>query len=215
MFSPDDKTWLRNNSTEVATIAGVSSIATLLLVGMVWLGVYFSTDHPGEGNASYPNYPVQTATPQPPPAPKKAEIKPVYAPPCGPGSDEHGCNDVVYGKRLLEGTVDTVRYYGDEPIVSNCGDAGCEEDKEHHLLPDYTEVVLIPPDNGEDQQEITEKFCGNQLDKLNPGQHVKRVIKESSLSDYNGCYTVYVAEITFGGKSAPIHTQLSTVPGSK
>lgn len=133
-----------------------------------------------------------------PPAP----VTPVYVPPCAKDA-RSGCGDRVYGKRLLEGIVDTVTFHSSESALSTGND--------QHLQPDFTEVTLAPADD--QAQELTEKFCGNVLDQFNPGQSVKRIIKESVLSDYNGCYIIRPVEITFGGKHANSWFQSSKVPG--
>lgn len=135
-------------------------------------------------------------------------VKPVYDPPCAAGSDAHGCNDRIYGKRLLEGTIDTVKFYGDEPTLTGSADS-----VDRHLQPDYTEVTFLAP--SDDQQAETINVCGNQLEHFNPGQHVKRIIKESTLADYDGCYTLYMNFLTFGGKNVqPGYSKSgSKVPG--
>lgn len=177
----------------------IAGVASGLAVSAIWFWFLSSiTAHHEQVNANFHiNYtPAPVAVAKPP--------APVYAPPCVKDATA-GCGDRVYGKRLLEGTVDTVAFHSSEPVLS--GSAGDDQ----HLRPDYTEVTLAPLDD--QAQELTEKFCGNVLDQFNPGQHVKRIIKESVLSDYNDCYTVYPVELTFGGKRTSSTLQTSKVPG--
>jgi hypothetical protein len=125
-----------------------------------------------------------------------SEPKEVYDPPCAAGSTPHGCNDRVWGKRLLEGTVWKVTFYGKGPKpykMKDKYDASLPE----HYVPDYTTVEFY---NEGDEEIPSEEFCGNLLDKFAPGQKVKRILLESDLADYNGCYTIYPVIMTFGGK---------------
>jgi hypothetical protein len=113
--------------------------------------------------------------------------KPVYDPPCALANrNAYGCVDQVYGKRLVVGVVDTVTFYNDEEQVAD-----------GHLQPDYTEVKFTYSDD--EYPPDPEKFCGNTLDKFTPGSKIRMVINESKQSDYNGCYTVEVVTLTFGG----------------
>lgn len=110
-----------------------------------------------------------------------------YEPPCAAGSGPHGCNDRVYGKRLKDGQVWKVTFWGKEAS----SDKG-------HWVPDYTRVEFY---NDGDEEIQPEDFCGNMLERFTPGQRVKMILKESDLSEYNGCYTIEVVSITFGGKN--------------
>lgn len=118
----------------------------------------------------------------------------VYAPPCAAGSSEHACADRVWGKRPINGTVYKVTWYAKGPYTM--------KDKEHpdaaeHYVPDYTLVEFY---NEGDEEIPNEEFCGNLLSRFTPGQKFKRIIEESDLSEYNGCYTIEPTVLTFGGK---------------
>ena len=134
--------------------------------------------------------------------PKKILAQPVYDPPCGPKSDAHFCADRVYSKSQIKGSIDTVTFNGDAPIV--------EDD---HLRPDYTEVSYLPP--WDDAEEQTEKFCGNVMDLFTPGKNLNMVLQETKQSDYNGCHTISVIDYTFGGKRInTVKAPHPTVPGA-
>jgi hypothetical protein len=110
-----------------------------------------------------------------------------YDPPCAAGSTPHACGDRIWGKRLKDAKVWKVTWYG----KSASSDKG-------HWVPDYTRVEFY---NEGDEQVQPEDFCGNLLDRFAPGQRVRRIIKESDQSEYNGCYTIEVTQYTFGGKT--------------
>jgi hypothetical protein len=218
----DIEQWYFQNITPIWVVAAVAALVGVLLF---WGGsavVNAIVDHPLDGCLSTAGYvnrdaparcfaPVrytQAATTAS--TASKPAVKPVYDPPCAAGSDAHGCNDRIYGKSLVEGTVDTVRFYGDEPNFSSDDEANTDR----HLVPDYTEVTFLA--ESDDQQVETLRVCGNQLEHFNPGQRVKRVVKQSTLADYDKCYTLYINFVTFGGKNvAPGHaTPKSIVPSS-
>jgi|SRR5271157_1375460 len=127
------------------------------------------------------------------------EPKAVYDPPCAAGSTPRSCNDRIWGKRLVEGTVWKVTFYGKGPMPYRMKDK-YDNDAPEHYVPDYTTVEFY---NEGDEQVPSEEFCGNLLDKFSPGQKVKRIIKESDLGDYNGCYMIEPITMTFGGKTYP------------
>jgi hypothetical protein len=109
-----------------------------------------------------------------------------YNPPCKKDGLP-GCSDSIYGKRLLSGIIVTTTFHNDEKVTDG-----------EHLQPDYTEVE-IDPCNGDDCENVKEKFCGNVLDQYIPGRRLKLVLNESKQADYNGCYTTDVVTLTFGG----------------
>lgn len=215
--------WYQDGTNRLVTncLCGATAVATLILGSLLYWGgsaIYTAVaDNPLEGcfakdgrvvvgasETCFVPKPYTAATT----AVKRATVKPVYDPPCAAGSDEHACNDRIYGKRLLEGTIDTVKFNGDELTVT-----GNEDSADRHLQPDYTEVTLVAV--ADDQEAESIKVCGNQLEHFNPGQQVKRVIKESTLADYDGCYTLYMNVLTFGGRNvAPVYSK-PLVPGKK
>ena len=72
-----------------------------------------------------------------------------------------------------------------------------------HYQPDGTTVSYSNPD---DEEETTTRFCGNVMDYFTPGKHLKMVISDSNVTDYNGCYMLpdlLNVPLTFGGKALP------------
>jgi hypothetical protein len=110
----------------------------------------------------------------------------VYNPPCKKDG-LLGCSDQIYGKRLVDGIVDTVTFNTDE-----------KQTQDNHLQPDYTEVKFLS-EHTDEEPPNSEKFCGNVLNRFTPGRRFKMVINESKQADYNGCYTIDVVVLTFGG----------------
>jgi len=121
--------------------------------------------------------------------PQKQKAKAPYDPPCVKDKLP-GCTDQIYGKRLVEGLVDTVTFKTDDEQMSD-----------DHLQPDSTEVRFAEYDDQEPPS--SEKFCGNVLHKFTPGKKIKMVINESKQSDYNGCYVIDVVQLSFGGSPYP------------
>ena len=146
---------------------------------------------------------ADTVTNKKPPTPPEPLV---YDPPCGPGSNTHVCTEQVTEKSRVSGRIHTVTFHGD----ATEGDAS-----DDHVIPDYTEVEYDPCD-GDDCEYAQVKFCGNQLDSFEPGKMLSMVVKDSNLTEYNGCYMLAVTELTNGGK--PISRwqpkRKSMVPGS-
>ena len=105
-----------------------------------------------------------------------------------------------YKKSVISGTIDTVEYDGNDPTAMTNGDDTCDGD---HYQPDGTTVSYSNPD---DEEETTTRFCGNVMDYFTPGKHLKMVISDSNVTDYNGCYMLpdlLNVPLTFGGKALP------------
>jgi hypothetical protein len=104
----------------------------------------------------------------------------------------------TYRKYLIQGMIDAVTFFGDTPSTGS-------ENKDKNLykryVPDYTTVQYWPSwDNATLQKNY---FCGNELSRFTPGEKIKMVLQDSKLSDYNECYALDDAPITFGGKLDP------------
>ena len=124
----------------------------------------------------------------------------VYDPPCGPNSSDHYCTDEVYRKTKIAGTIVSVQF-----------NHAADEDKDHQV-PDYTAIEYDPCGTDECKNE-TVNVCGNVLDRFNPGKSLSMIVKDSKLSDYNNCLTVYPTDLTYGGKPLTWKPTRSTVPG--
>jgi len=130
-------------------------------------------------------------TPAPPPPPKPVLV---YDPPRV---------EKPYKKSVISGTIDTVEFDGNDPQAMTNGDDECEGD---HYQPDGTTVSYSNPD---DEEETTTRFCGNVMNSFTPGKHLKMVLTDSNVSDYNGCYSLPDMDaplynpFTFGGKALP------------
>jgi len=131
--------------------------------------------------------PAPSPAPPPPPPPKPILV---YDPPRV---------EKPYKKSVASGTIDTVEYDGNDPQAMTNGDDDSVGD---HYQPDGTTVSYSNPD---DEEETTTRFCGNVLNSFTPGKHLKMVLTDSNISDYNGCYTLpdVDAPLTFGGKALP------------
>lgn len=177
----------------------------VLLLSVLGLAVGCSDDVKRQTvTTSYPPAPSANLTPPAPkPAPPPAPL--VYDPPCGPGSDAHVCTEQITEKSKVSGRIHTVTFHGTET----------DPNSEDHIVPDYTEVEYDPC-NGDDCEYAQVKFCGNQLDSFDPGKTLNMIVKDSNLTEYNGCYMITVTVLTNGGKpiSRYIPKKRSTVPGS-
>lgn len=136
-------------------------------------------------------------------APKASAL--VYDPPCGPGSNANVCTEVITEKSQVKGRIYKVSWHG-----GTTADSDMDED---HITPDYTEVEYDPCDGGDCENDKVH-FCGNVMDQFNPGKMMNMIVKDSKLTEYNGCYMITVTELTDGGK--PIHrvSHAAKVPGS-
>jgi hypothetical protein len=142
---------------------------------------------------------ASNTTTAPAPAPKAALV---YDPPCGPGSNAHACTEQITKKSRVSGRIHTVTFHG----------GGSADSNEDHIVPDYTAVEYDPCD-GDDCDYETVEFCGNLLDSFEPGKMLNMVLKDSNLTEYNGCYTIQVVTLTDGGKPIQWAHRHSTVPG--
>jgi hypothetical protein len=164
----------------------------LFVAIVVMLVMWALTPKPAPHQVTKMSTPTPVAAVELPPAPKPAPPPPpkpvlVYDPP-------HV--EKPYKKSVISGTIDTVEYDGNDPTAATNGDDTCPGD---HYQPDGTTVSYSNPD---DEEETTTRFCGNVMDYFTPGKHLKMVLTDSNVSDYNGCYTLpdVNAAITFGGK---------------
>jgi hypothetical protein len=191
--------WLNENWLRVFIFYAVMSMVSAVVWGVIDGVRDAIKDAPKQvTHVSFPPAPK----PEPPPPPAKPAL--VYDPPCGPGSNAHVCTEQVTKKSRVEGDIHTVTFHGSDT-----------PDSDEHVTPDYTEVEYDPCGTDECRYEQV-KFCGNLLDSFEPDQKLNMVVRDSNLTEYNGCYMIKVVELTNGGKpiSKWAPRRRSTVPGS-